>query len=204
MYRRKDRFYRRAKAEGLRSRAAFKLEDLGAELISPGNRVVDLGAWPGGWLQVAARHTGPNGVVVGVDLAEVPPIGLPNVRVIRGDVRDPEIQSAVDAAVGGEADVVLSDLAPKLTGIRDRDQALAEELAAAALATALRLLRPGGGFVCKVFMGPAHAAFVSDVRRAFDRVTVTKPEATRAGSSELYVVARGRKSGAGRLVTPRP
>jgi 23S rRNA (uridine2552-2'-O)-methyltransferase len=204
MYRRKDRFYRRAKAEGLRSRAAFKLEDLGAELISPGDRVVDLGAWPGGWLQVAARHAGRDGIIVGVDLAEVPPLGLANVRVVRGDVRDPEIQRAVDAAVGGEADVVLSDLAPKLSGIRDRDQALAEELGRAALATALRLLRPGGGFVCKVFMGSGHAAFVAEVRRAFDRVTVTKPEATRARSSELYVVARGRKSDAGRPVSPRP
>ena len=198
MYDRRDAYSRKAKSSGLRSRAAFKLEDLAPGVLRAGDRVVDLGAWPGGWLQVASRIVGPTGLVVGVDLVEIPALGLANVRLLSGDVRDEGTIEAIGRALGGAgATAVLSDMAPKLSGIREHDQARMDELASLALSTALRLLEPGGGFVCKLFMSPSHEGLVKDVRAAFERVSVKHPPATRKGSSELYVVARGRKSPAG-------
>jgi 23S rRNA (uridine2552-2'-O)-methyltransferase len=190
-YQRKDSYHRRAKSEGLRSRAAFKLDDLARGLVRPGDRVVDLGCWPGGWLQVASRIVGPGGRVVGVDLVEIPPLGLANVRTIVGDASDPIVRQGIRDDLGGPADVVLSDMAPKLTGIRDRDQARAEEVADAAIAIARELLRPGGHFVCKVFMGPGFERLVSEVRSSFQTSATRRPDASRKGSSELYLVGRG-------------
>lgn len=190
MYQRKDRFYRKAKAEGLRSRAAFKLEELDRRLLAPGDRVLDLGCWPGGWLQVAARRVGERGRVVGVDLRPVDP-GLPGVRVINGDVCAETTLAEVARALDGPADVVLSDMSPQLTGIRDRDEARSAELVRAALIAAERFLRPGGTFVCKVFMNAEYQALREEIRRRFDEVSATRSIATRKGSAELYVVARG-------------
>jgi 23S rRNA (uridine2552-2'-O)-methyltransferase len=189
MYERKDRFYRKAKQLGLRSRAAFKLEDLDRGLIKTGDRVVDLGCWPGGWLQIAARRVGQSGTVVGVDVRKPEPIGLANVRLIEGDVCDPQVVDEVARVLGGPADVVLSDMAPPLTGIRDRDEARARELVERALAVVERLLRPGGGFVCKLFMNADYALLRESIRKRFERVSITRSEATRRGSSELYVIA---------------
>ena len=191
MYERKDSYYRRAKTNGMRSRAAFKLDELARGLIKPGDRVVDLGCWPGGWLQIASRIVGPRGRVVGVDLAEPEILGLDNVRLVTGDIADPDVRTALDRELDGPADVVLSDLAPKLTGIRDTDQARAEELALQAQQIAHDLLRPGGSFLCKVFMGPGYEGIVSRVRQHFDTTATRRPDATRKGSSELYLVARG-------------
>ena len=191
MYERKDRFYRKAKQHGLRSRAAFKLEDLDHGVIKSGDRVVDLGCWPGGWLQVAARRVGQSGTVIGVDVRKPAPIGLPNVRLIQGDVCEPHIVDEIARVLGGPADVVLSDLAPALSGIRDRDEARARELVERALTVAQRLLRPGGGFVCKLFMNADYVELREAIRARFERVSATRSEATRKGSSELYVIALG-------------
>lgn len=190
-YDRKDRFYRKAKAEGLRSRAAFKLEDLDRNLLRPGDRVLDLGCWPGGWLQVAARRVGPRGRVVGIDVRASDPIAAPNVEVLRGDVSDPVLLEQAAALLGGPVDVVLSDMAPALSGIRERDEARASELVRAALAVAARHLRPGGALVCKVFMNSDYAVLQAEVRRRFEHLDATRSQATRKGSAELYWIARG-------------
>ncbi len=191
MYERKDRLYRKAKAQGLRSRAAFKLEDLDRGLLGPGHRVIDLGCWPGGWLQVASRRVGAGGRVVGVDARPMAPLALANVRVVHGDVHRDEVIDEVARELGGPADVVLSDMSPSLTGIRDRDEAAASELVRRALAVASRLLRPGGSFVCKIFMNRDYRELREAVARRFERVSTTRSEATRKGSAELYLAGRG-------------
>jgi 23S rRNA (uridine2552-2'-O)-methyltransferase len=193
MYERKDSYYRRAKANNMRSRAAFKLDELARGLIKPGDRVVDLGCWPGGWLQIASRIVGPRGRVVGVDLDEPQILRLENLRVVVGDAFAQETRAAIRRELEGPADVVLSDMAPKLTGIRDTDQARAEELALHAIDVAGELLRPGGNFVCKVFMGPSYERIVSEVRSSFQTTATRRPDASRRGSSELYLVAKGFK-----------
>lgn len=193
MYRRKDAFYVRAKAEGYRSRAAFKLEQLDRRfhLFRPGERVVDLGAWPGGWVQVAARAVGSHGGVVGVDLRRVDPLREPNVTLVLGDVTRPDVQEQVSIACGGRADVVLADLAPKLTGIRAQDMSRAYALAQQALQIATALLRPGGRFVVKLFAADELSAYLTNLRACFATVQTTRPEATRKGSAELYAVGIG-------------
>lgn len=191
-YQRKDVFYARAKDAGYRSRAAYKLLELARryKLIERGDHVVDLGAWPGGWLQVAAQLTGPRGVVVGVDLQPIDRLAGP-VATITGDAGDDSVQNEIRARCGGRVDVVLSDLAPKLSGVRDRDTVRSIALAELALATADRLLAPGGRLLLKLFTAPETDALVADARRRFERVKLTRPEATRRGSAELYLVCRG-------------
>jgi 23S rRNA (uridine2552-2'-O)-methyltransferase len=193
-YRRKDAFYARAKGAGYRSRAAYKLLELAPryQLIRRGDHVVDLGAWPGGWLQVAAELVGPQGVVVGVDLQPIDPLPAP-VSTIVGDARDERVLREVQTRCGGRVDVVLSDMAPKLTGVRDRDQAQATALAESALAAADHLLAPGGRLLVKLFTTPDAEAIVVAVRDRFDTVKRTRPEATRKGSAEMYLVALGKR-----------
>jgi 23S rRNA (uridine2552-2'-O)-methyltransferase len=191
MYERKDRLYRKAKTLGLRSRAAFKLETLDRGLLGPGHRVLDLGCWPGGWLQVASRRVGATGRVVGVDTRAMAPLDLSNVRVVHGDAACDEVVEEARRELGGAADVVLSDMSPSISGVRDRDEARASELVRRALAVAVRLLRPGGSFVCKIFMNPDYAELRDSVARRFENVATTRAEATRKGSAELYLVARG-------------
>src|SRR5690349_3881144 len=129
-YRRKDAYYRRARAAGYRARSAYKLAELDARfrLLHRGDAVVDLGAWPGGWLQVALERVGPEGRLVGVDVVPIDPLGAPNVQLLTADVREATSGAAILSALGRPADVVLSDLAPKLTGIRDADDARSAEL----------------------------------------------------------------------------
>lgn len=191
-YQRKDAFYARAKDAGYRSRAAYKLLELARryKLIERGDHVVDLGAWPGGWLQVAAQLTGPQGVVVGVDLQPIDRLGGP-VTSIAGDARDEAVQAEIHACCGGRVDIVLSDLAPKLSGVRDRDTAQAIALAESGLAIADRLLAPGGHLLLKLFTAPEIDAVVVAARRRFQRVKLTRPEATRRGSAEVYLVCLG-------------
>jgi 23S rRNA (uridine2552-2'-O)-methyltransferase len=192
-YRRKDAYYERARAAGYRARSAYKLAELDRRLglLHRGDFVVDLGAWPGGWLQVALERVGPEGRVVGVDLAAIEPLAGTNVVLVRGDLRDPGTLEAVRGHLGRAADVVLSDLAPKLTGIRATDHARATALVMTALEALPGLLRPGGRLLVKLFMGPEHARVVGRIREAFVDVRATKPDATRPGSSELYVAALG-------------
>jgi len=198
-YQRKDTYYARAKASGYRSRAAFKLQELARkyQLIRRGDHVVDLGAWPGGWLQIAAELAGPRGCVVGVDLQPIDTLPAPTVATLLGDARDAAVQDALLDRCGGRVDVVLSDMAPKLSGIRDRDMARAAELTETGLAVAERLIAPGGRLLMKVFSGAESAALVA-ARRLFSSAKLTKPEASRKESAELYLIGLGRKTDAAR------
>ena len=194
MYRRKDGFYARAKAEGFRARSAYKLIEIArrAQLFRPGDVVVDLGAWPGGWLQVAAVAVGPRGRVVGVDLRPIEPLAdAANVVCLCGDVNDPGVRGRVMAACGRQADVLLSDLAPRLSGVRARDEAQMLALAGTVLDLTTEILRPGGHLVIKLFTTPDTPAFLTRLQGRFRQVKTTRPDATRKGSAELYAIALG-------------
>ncbi|HSA89663.1 MAG TPA: RlmE family RNA methyltransferase [Burkholderiales bacterium] len=178
-----DVYVRKAREQGYRSRAAFKLLELDARerLFRPGQTVLDLGAAPGGWSQVAAAKVKPGGRVIGIDLLEIAPIS--GVTVHRGDFR----QIGLDL----RADVVLSDLSPNLSGIADVDQARWLELAEGACELCRKMLKPDGVFVVKAFHGEAFDALMQRLRAAFAKVKVVKPRASRGESAETYVVARG-------------
>lgn len=190
-----DPFVRRAREAGYRSRAAFKLLEIDARerLLRPGVTVVDLGAAPGGWTQVAAARIRPGGRVVAVDLLDIAPIS--GVTMLRGDFSDPKIQDALAAALAGaKADVVLSDLSPKLTGIASVDQARAAELLRSAIAFCGRQLKPGGSLLAKVFQGEEFGNVLAAMKAAFREVRTRKPAASRGESRETYLLARGLKA----------
>ena len=205
-YQRKDHLHQRAKKEGLRSRAAYKLEEVQKQfhILEKGDRVADLGCWPGGWLEVAAQLVGSGGRVVGVDRAEVdPPIPLPQVVAMVGDLEDPDIADRMITAVecGDEGigdrtpaaapfDVVLSDAAPKLSGVRETDRANEERLLEAIESLLPRLLRPEGALVIKILDGPEAQQIDRRLRAAFGRAKTVKLRSTRKGSTERYLVAR--------------
>jgi 23S rRNA (uridine2552-2'-O)-methyltransferase len=194
-YQRKDSYYARAKASGYRSRAAFKLQELARkyQLIRRGDRVVDLGAWPGGWLQVAAELVGPHGLVVGVDLQPIERLNAGSVVTLVGDVADAAVEAQLVERCGARIDVVLSDMAPKLSGVRDRDQARAAELAELAVGFAENRLVPGGRLLVKVFSGAEQGALAA-ARRLFTTAKLTKPESSRKESSEMYLIGIGRRA----------
>lgn len=178
-----DVYVRKAREQGYRSRAAFKLLELDAreKLFRPGQTILDLGAAPGGWSQVAAQKVKPGGRVIAIDLLQIAPIS--GVTVHKGDFR----QIALEA----QADVVLSDLSPNLSGIADVDQARWIELAEGAAELCRKMLKPDGVFVVKAFHGEAFDALMQRLRAAFAKVKVVKPRASRGESAEIYVVARG-------------
>ena len=176
-YRRRDSYYKRA-----------ELDDRFG-LLSRGDAVVDLGAWPGGWLQVVGERIGPTGRAVGVDVVPLTPLSFPNVSLVVGDVRDPATIEQVLRQLGRPADVVVSDLSPKLTGVGVTDETRRAELVAATVDAMRALLRPGGRLLTKVFMDPGYEAAIERLRAAFRNVRTTRPEATRRGSAELYVIA---------------
>lgn len=189
-----DPFVRRAREAGFRSRAAFKLLEIDARerLLRPGTKVIDLGAAPGGWSQIAAERVRPGGLVIAVDLLEFAPIS--GVTVLRGDFREPAVQDAIEAALGGApADVVLSDLSPNLSGIASADQARAAELLRGAIELCRRRLRPDGAFLAKVFLGEEFEPLLAALKAAFREVRTRKPAASRGESRETYLVARGLK-----------
>jgi 23S rRNA (uridine2552-2'-O)-methyltransferase len=193
-YERKDHYHQRAKAEGYRSRAAYKLMEIddAQRVLRRGARVADLGCWPGGWLQVAAERIGREGRVVGVDLARIEPaLGLENVFAMTGDLSDPRVIEALLEQVGGRCDVVLSDAAPKLTGIRATDRAREEALLEAVAAAFPRLLAEGGTLLVKLLECPEAHAFELALRKRFASTQVVKPKASRRGTSERYLLARG-------------
>jgi 23S rRNA (uridine2552-2'-O)-methyltransferase len=191
-YQPRDRFYRKANELGLPSRAAFKLEELLTrfKLLGEGGRVIDLGCAPGGWLAILTRTAGRSGRVVGVDLAACPKVAA-NVITVAGDVTDPQVRLAAAEAMGSAVDLVASDLAPKLSGVAERDQAKSRELLEAALNLARAVLKPGGAMIAKVFMGPGFEEMRALFARDFARVEAVRTRASRPGSSELYLVARG-------------
>jgi len=193
MYDRKDALHQRAKREGYRSRAAYKLLELQrrVRVLRPGFAVVDLGAWPGGWLQVAAEVVGARGRVVGVDVAPIDPLPAPQVVTLRADVADAGLPAELRAALGRPADVVLCDLAAKLSGVAPRDAARAAELGGRALAIAAAVLRPGGSLVLKTFGGTEGEELRTALRAAYASVRMLALGATRKGSAERYLVAVG-------------
>jgi len=188
-----DPFVAEARRLGYRSRAAFKLIQLDDRfrLLAPGRRIVDLGCAPGGWTQVAVTRVGPHGKIVGIDLNPTDPIA--GATLLIGDFRDPATAERIRDALGGPADLVLSDMAAPATGHAPTDHlrivALAED--AFAFAFAATILKPGGTFVAKVFQGGAEGALLGSLKRVFAELRHAKPAASRAESAETYVVAKG-------------
>lgn len=193
--RRSDYYYRKAKKMSYRSRAAFKLMQMDARLciFREGDRVVDLGAAPGGWLQVALESVGPKGTVVGVDLQTIPPIE--GVETLRGDLREEETVNRLLNLLDGKADVVLSDMSPNISGSYSMDHARSVGLVEVALDVARKILKPGGIFVAKVFQGDLLDQLRKEVAASFREVKLHSPKASRASSSEIYFVARGFQPG---------
>lgn len=194
--RKNDPYYRWAKEQGYRSRAAFKLIQLEERFgfLEGARNVLDLGAAPGGWLQVASESVGDEGLVLGVDLYEIEPLGLPNVETMVGDITDEETQDEIMDMFQGKIDVILSDMAPDVSGTWDLDQYRQIYLARVALVIADRLLKRKGWMVIKTFQGSEHGKFVREMRDMFETVKIVKPKATRKKSAEIYLVARNLKS----------
>jgi len=191
--RKSDYYHLKAVDEGYRTRASYKLKQIHEKygVFDGARRVLDLGAAPGGWLQVASEHVDDEGLVLGVDLREIEPLPTPNVETIVGDVRDPEVQEEILRRFDGKADVILSDMAPDVTGQWDVDQYRQIELARIALRLSDRLLRDDGWLVVKIFQGGEHVKFIGEVRAMFELVRNFKPKASRKVSAERYVLARG-------------
>ena len=186
-----DPWVQKARREGWRARAVYKLEQIDRKerLLRPGMLCVDLGSSPGSWSQYVIETTKGNALVVAVDLIQMDT--LPEVTFIQGDFRETETVEAITDALGGrQADLVMSDMAPNLSGNKAVDQPRAMYLVELAVDLCREVLRPGGSFVCKLFQGAGSDAFIADVRRQFDKVRVMKPEASRPGSREVYLVAR--------------
>ena len=192
-YRPKDHYFQRAKQRGFRARSAFKLEEFVQRfgLLSAGARVLDLGAAPGGFLQVIARTVGPSGLAVGVDLVPLRPFTEAWVRTGVVDVLAEDAQERIEAVAPGPYDAVLSDMAPKTTGVRATDQARSVRLAERALELARALGKPGSSFVTKLFMGGDFESFRGRLREDYREVKVVRPEATRSASVEIYLVGLG-------------
>jgi 23S rRNA (uridine2552-2'-O)-methyltransferase len=187
-----DPFRRLAQRAGFKSRAAFKLLEMNRRfrLFSRGSRVIDLGSSPGSWLQVAAAHVGPSGLVVGVDLRPVQVEGE-NIRFIQSDIRSPELLEALRSAVGSRVDIVLLDAAPKFSGIGDVDVERQIELISGALRIARHLLRRGGKAVIKALEGEGTREVERALREGFERVVRYRPAAVRRHSREFYFVCLG-------------
>lgn len=187
----KDAWYKLAKKEGWRTRASFKLLQLDERnhIFFEGARVVDLGAAPGGWSQVAYELVGPEGKVVGVDLDKIEP--LEGVTFLRGDMTSPDTVARTLEACGGVADIVISDMSPNISGAYATDHARSIHLCESALTFAEKVLVREGTFVTKVFEGDLFPQFINKVRTIFEEVKVANPPASRSASSEVYVVAKG-------------
>jgi 23S rRNA (uridine2552-2'-O)-methyltransferase len=186
-----DPYVAAAKSEGYRSRAAYKLVEIDDEhhLIRKGGTIVDLGAAPGGWTQVAVQRAGPQGKVVGIDIAPMDPV--PGAEIIHLDFLDPEAPDHLKAIMGGEADAVLSDMAAPATGHRPTDHMKIMALCEAALEFAREVLKPGGSFLCKVQRGGTEGQLLQMMKRDFRSVRHIKPPASRSDSAEMYVLAMG-------------
>jgi 23S rRNA (uridine2552-2'-O)-methyltransferase len=188
----RDPYVRRARRDGMRSRASFKLAELieNDRLLKPGMLVVDLGAAPGGWSQYVAGKLSGRGRVIAVDLLPIAPIA--GVEILEGDLRDPALRARLRELAGpSRAGLVMSDMAPNISGVRSVDQPRSLELAELALELATQVLAPGGAFVVKLFQGEGVSAYQDAMRGLFEEIRVRKPDASRARSRELYVVGKG-------------
>lgn len=188
-----DPYVQRAQKEGYRSRAAYKLLEIDERdhLLKPGMVVVDLGATPGGWSQVAAGKIGDRGKVIALDLLPLDP--LPRVEFILGDFREDSVLAQLEEMLGGkQIDLVISDMAPNISGVNTSDQARSIYLAELALDFAVHHLKPGGAFLIKVFMGTGFEDYVKLMRNHFDKVANRKPKASRDRSNEVYMLGLGK------------
>jgi 23S rRNA (uridine2552-2'-O)-methyltransferase len=189
-----DPYVKRAQAEGWRSRAVFKLEELieRDRLLKPGMIIVDLGAAPGGWSQMIRERVGDAGRIVALDI--LPMQGISGVEFIEGDFRDEAVVQALETTLGGvKADLVLSDMAPNMSGVDEVDQARAMDLADLAQEFARVHLKTGGAFLTKLFQGRGFDEYLKNLRKAYERVSMRKPKASRARSPEVYALALGKK-----------
>jgi len=189
-----DPYVKRAQAEGWRSRAVFKLEELidRDRLLRPSMVIVDLGAAPGGWSQMIRERVGDAGRIVALDI--LPMQGISGVEFIEGDFREEAVVQALETRLGGvKADLVLSDMAPNMTGVDEVDQARAMDLAELAQEFARVHLKTGGAFLTKLFQGRGFDQYLKNLRKAYERVSMRKPKASRARSPEVYALALGKK-----------
>jgi 23S rRNA (uridine2552-2'-O)-methyltransferase len=189
-----DPFVKKAQAEGMRSRAAYKLEELieRDKLLRPGMVVVDLGAAPGGWSQVVRRDLGAKGRVIAMDILEMP--GIAGVDFIHGDFREDEAVSRLEALIdGASVDLVLSDMAPNMSGVDSVDQARAMYLSELAVEFADKHLKKGGNFLIKLFMGEGFDTYMKDLKTRYTKVITRKPAASRRRSNEVYALATGKR-----------
>lgn len=190
-----DQYVQKAQKMGYRSRAAFKLEEIQQKdkLIKPGMSVVDLGAAPGGWSQVARQYCGDKGKIIALDI--LPMDHLAEVEFIQGDFREDQVYQKLMSVVGdNKIDLVLSDMAPNISGIKSSDQARAMYLVELALDFSSQVLRPGGNFLVKVFQGQGFDAFHKQMKQAFSKVISRKPQASRARSTEIYLLGKDLKN----------
>ena len=190
-----DVYVKKAQAEGVRSRAVYKLEELidRDRLLKPGMTVVDLGAAPGGWSQLVRQRLGENGKVFALDI--LPMQGIAGVDFLEGDFREEGVLRALEARLEGQrVDLVLSDMAPNMSGVALADQIRAMDLADLALDFSRQWLKPGGAFLIKLFQGAGFDDYIRSLRADFSRVTMRKPKASRARSREVYALAIGRKA----------
>ena len=190
-----DTYVKKAQAEGVRSRAVYKLEELidRDRLLKPGMAVVDLGAAPGGWSQLVRQRLGDSGKVFALDI--LPMQGIAGVDFLQGDFREEGVVQALEARLEGQKlDLVLSDMAPNMSGVALADQIRAMALAELALDFSRQWLKPGGAFLIKLFQGAGFDDYLRDLRADFSRVTMRKPKASRARSREVYALATGRKA----------
>ena len=185
---RRDQYRRLAKDQGYRARSAYKLLQINRSynIIKKGDKVVDLGCAPGGWLQVAMKEVGSSGKVIGVDLKQVTPVA--GATILQGSIEDPNVLSKIAEILGCKADVVLSDMAPNVSGVWDIDHARQISLSTIALGFVQQVLRVGGSSVFKVFEGDMLKEFKSELRKSFGKVLLSKPSASRQESSELYII----------------
>ena len=185
---RRDQYRRLAKDQGYRARSAYKLLQINRSynIIKKGDKVVDLGCAPGGWLQVAMKEVGSSGKVIGADLKQVTPVA--GATILQGSIEDPNVLSKIAEILGCKADVVLSDMAPNVSGVWDIDHARQISLSTIALGFVQQVLRVGGSSVFKVFEGDMLKEFKSELRKSFGKVLLSKPSASRQESSELYII----------------
>jgi 23S rRNA (uridine2552-2'-O)-methyltransferase len=194
--RKNEYYYKKAKAENYRSRATYKLVQANEKygFIKPHDVVVDLGAAPGGWIQAARKMTGKHGFVLGIDLKPIEPFPQEYIRTVVADLTEPDIAEQILSFLPRKPDVVISDAAPNVTGIWEVDHALQIDLATKAMEIALQILRPGGNFFVKLFEGGLMNEFIQTVKGNFEEVKIVKPQASRAKSSEMYLLALGAKN----------
>ncbi len=195
-YNPKDHFYKKAKKENFAARSVFKLEEIDQKLklVKPGQLILDLGAAPGSWSQYCSKKIGSKGQILGVDLTEIQ-VKLPNAIFIQADLRDAQLEKIFsENGVVPPFDLVLSDMAPKTTGIRLTDQTRSMELCELALDIARRFLKPGGHFVCKLFHSDDFVPLRNEIKKSFDKFEAVKPESTRKISKEIFLIGIKKKS----------